>query len=92
MEEFIQDIPTYEKGEWTTTSFDSREDFKIFIQSIFKEPGKYGFNKDSLIFNEQGRFFNQNDYYCDAPFKSKDFIAYWDFEKNKCRKVNLKKY
>jgi hypothetical protein len=86
MEEFIQDIPTYEKGEWTTTSFDSREDFKIFIQSIFKEPGKYGFNKDSLIFNEQGRFFNQNDYYCDAPFKSKDFIAYWDFEKNKCRK------
>jgi hypothetical protein len=86
MEEFIQDIPTYEKGEWTTTSFDSREDFKIFIQNIFKEPGKYGFNKDSLIFNEQGRFFNQNDYYCDAPFKSKDFIAYWDFEKNKCRK------
>ena len=86
MEEFIQDIPTYEKGEWTTTSFDSREDFKIFIQNIFKEPGKYGFNKDSLIFNEQGRFFNQNDYYCDAPFKSKDFIAYWDFEKEKCRK------
>lgn len=86
MEEFIQDIPTYEKGEWTTTTFDSRDDFKIFIKSIFKEPGKYGFNKDSLIFNEQGRFFNQNDYYCDAPFKSKDFIAYWDFEKEKCRK------
>jgi hypothetical protein len=86
MEEFIQDIPTYEKAEWTTTTFDSREDFKTFIQSIFKEPGKYGFNKDSLIFNEQGRFFNQNDYYCDAPFKSKDFIAYWDFEKEKCRK------
>jgi len=86
MEDFIKDIPTYEKDNWTTTSFNSRDEFKTFIKSIFFEPGKYNFNKDCLIFNEQGTFFNKNDYYCDAPFKSKDFIAYWDFEKEKCRK------
>jgi len=86
MEEFIIDIPTYEKGEWSKTSFESRDEFKSFIKSIFFIPGEYNFNEDSLIFNEQGRLFNQNGYYCDAPFKSKDFIEYWNFEKEKCRK------
>ena len=62
MEEFIIDIPTYEKGEWSKTSFESRDEFKSFIKSIFFIPGEYNFNEDSLIFNEQGRLFNQNRY------------------------------
>lgn len=38
------------------------------------------------MFNEQARLFNQNKTYCDASFKSKDFVKYWNFEKEKCTK------
>jgi len=82
-----KDIPFYNVDHWETKSFDSQNDFKEFCLSIFKEPGQYNFNETtSLIFNEQGRRFNEQDYYCGAPFKSKDFITYWDSEKAKCRK------
>jgi hypothetical protein len=85
--DFWNDIPTWDNGTWTTTDFASRDDFKLFIISIFKEPGQYNFNEDSsLIFNEQSRLFNQNKVYCTAPFKSKDFIKYWDDQKERCRK------
>ena len=78
-------IPTYENGQWTETEFASREDFKAFILSIFKEPGKYEFNETSRIFNEQARNFNSNGYYCTAPVRTKDYMSYWDDQKNKCR-------
>ena len=45
MSEIYQDIPTYENGNWTTTSFESREDFTKFIFDLFKEPGEYNFNE-----------------------------------------------
>jgi hypothetical protein len=85
--DFWNDIPTWDNGTWTTTNFDSRDEFRVFIFSIFKEPGQYNFNEDSAhIFNEQCRLFNENKIYCTAPFKSKDFINYWDDQKEKCRK------
>ena len=85
--DYWTDIPTWDNGTWTTTSFDSREDFRTFVLSIFKEPGQYKFNKDSsLVFNEQAQLFKRNKVYCTAPFKSKDFITYWDDQKVKCRK------
>jgi hypothetical protein len=85
--DFWNDIPTWDNGTWTTTDFNSREDFRTFILSIFKQPGQYNFNEDSsMIFNEQSRLFNENKIYCTAPFKSKDFIKYWDDQKERCRK------
>ncbi len=85
--DFWNDIPTWDNGTWTTTNFDTRDEFRVFILSVFKEPGQYGFNEDStLIFNEQSRLFNQNKVYCTAPYKSKDFIKYWDDQKERCRK------
>lgn len=78
-------IPTYENGQWTETQFASREAFKAFILSIFKEPGQYEFDETSRIFNEQARNFNKNGYYCDSPVRTKDYIKYWDEQKNKCR-------
>jgi len=87
MMDFWNDIPTWDNGTWTTTNFDTRDEFRVFILSVFKEPGQYGFNEDStLIFNEQSRLFNQNKVYCTAPYKSKDFIKYWDDQKERCRK------
>jgi hypothetical protein len=80
-----KEIPTYENGVWDVTTFYTREEFRDFLLSIFKEPGKYEFNETSKIFNEEGRKFQKQGYYCAAPIKSKDFITYWDDQKNKCR-------
>jgi hypothetical protein len=84
--EIYQHIPTYENGNWSYTDFDSRKDFYEFLKNIFKEPGQYNFDETSKLFNEQGRLFNQNGIYCLAPSGTKDYIKYWDTEKEKCRK------
>ena len=87
MSEIYQDIPTYNNGTWTTTSFESREDFSNFIFGLFKEPGSYGFNSTTnQVFVSESRRFRDTGVYCTAPFKSKDFISYWDDQKAKCRK------
>ena len=88
MSEIYQDIPTYDNGQWTTTSFESREDFKHFIlNGVFKEPGKYQFNEvTNEIFISESVRFKKDGIYCAHPLKSKDFIAYWDDQKQKCRK------
>jgi len=84
--EIYQDIPTWDNGVWIKTSFESREDFAGFIKGIFKEPGEYKFDETSKLFNAEATKFNTQGFYCDSPFKSKDFINYWDSEKLKCRK------
>jgi hypothetical protein len=78
-------VPTYKNGEWTDTSFDTREDFRNFLLTLFKEPGQYGFDETTAVFQEQSDRFNKLGYYTEAPFRSKDFIDYWDLEKGKCR-------
>ena len=81
------EIPTWDNGNWVEdTIFQTRDDFKIFVQSCFSIPGKYNFDETSLLFNKQATVFNTQGYYCAAPVRSKDFIEYWDFEKLKCRK------
>ena len=87
MSEIYQDIPTYDNGNWTTTSFESREDFTKFIRDLFKKPGEYLFNElSSKLFIEQSQKFKNDGVYCTAPFKSRDYVKYWDDEKLKCRK------
>jgi hypothetical protein len=80
-----KEIHTYDNGKWTLTTFQTHEDFKNFLVPLFIEPGKYNFDDVSLIFNEEGRKFQKQGYYCNAPFKTKDFITYWDDQKHKCR-------
>jgi hypothetical protein len=87
MSEIYQDIPTYDNETWTTTSFESREDFSNFIRDLFKEPGKYNFNETTnQVFISESVKFKKDGVYCTAPFKSLDFINYWDDQKTKCRK------
>jgi hypothetical protein len=87
MSEIYQDIPTYDNGKWTETSFESREDFSNFIRNLFKEPGKYNFNQTTnQVFISESIKFKKDGVYCTAPFKSRDFINYWDDQKQKCRK------
>ena len=82
---FIE-VPTYDIDHWTVTTFYSREEFRDFLLSMFKEPGEYNFDESSQIFNIEARKFHKQGYYCPAPVKSKDFITYWDDQKAKCRK------
>ena len=78
-------IPTYQDGEWSTTKFKTDNDFREYLELIFKEPGQYDFTDLALKFNEQARIFNLEGYYCNSPFRSKDFTAYREDQKNKCR-------
>lgn len=82
------EIPTYDAvtKEWSTTPFETREEYVEFLWSVFKEPGKYEFDETSLIFNKEARAFNKTKVFCVAPFRSKDYVAYWDDQKLKCRR------
>jgi hypothetical protein len=83
-----REIPTYDyvSGEWSVTPFKTQADLVEYLDTLFKEPGKYEFDECSLLFNAEGRKFNKHRVYCLAPERSKDFIHYWETEKEKCRK------
>ena len=78
-------IPTYKNGEWSITDFETHDDFTKYIITLFKEPGQYGFDKTALLFNEEAKRFDKNGFYCDKPFRSKDYLKYWNDQKNKCK-------
>jgi hypothetical protein len=83
-QEFHIVIPTYDNGTWIETEFSDLQKFRDFVKSVFKEPGEYDLDETSLLFNEQAiKFKKQGNIYCIAPFRSKDFIKYWDNEKSK---------
>lgn len=80
-------VPTWKDGQWVArTEFATREDFISFVLSVFKEPGKYEFDKTAFIFNEQGRKWNENGYYINSPIGTKTYKTYWDDERRKCRR------
>lgn len=79
-------VPTWDNGNWTQTEFTTRQEFTDFIVPLFKEPGLYEFDEISLMFNDQARKFDDKGYYCLYGEGSRDFRAYWDDQKEKCRK------
>ncbi len=78
-------IPTYSNEAWSTTEFETIDDFRDFIELIFKVPGQYEFDETALLFNAQARSFNKTGFYCEKPFRSKDFMEYWNDQKDKCQ-------
>ena len=78
-------VPTYKNGKWIETKFEELKDFKNFIEPIFKVPGEYDFDKIALLFNQEAKIFNNKGFYCNKPFRSKDFNTYWEDQKKKCR-------
>lgn len=79
-------VPCYDNGVWTVQEFYAFWEWKAFVKSCFKLPGDYNFDNTSFLFNQSARYFTKNGFYTDAPYKSLDFITYWDFEKEKCRR------
>jgi len=78
-------VPTYNNGKWETTEFKEESDFIEYILSIFSEPGLYGFTDMAYEFNAEAKAFNDQGFYCNSPFRSKDFTNYWEDQKTKCR-------
>lgn len=79
-------IPTWDRGVWTYTEFSTKEDFRVFVKGLFKEPGKYEFDETSRQFNIHARNYQVKKLFCEAPEGSRDFHTFWDTEKEKCRK------
>lgn len=80
-------IPTWSKDTgWTYTVFQTKQDLITLVESVFKVPGTCEFDETSIIFNEHATFFNKHQVYTLAPSGSKDWVKYWDTEKEKCRK------
>lgn len=66
--------------------FSNEEELLNYLIPIFKEPGKYAFDKHVKWFNSSAKFFEEHGYYTAALYKSHDYITYWEKEKEKCRK------
>ena len=80
-------IPTWEKGEWIEdTIFNTMDDFITYLLNLFKEPGEYVFDDSVEHWQEQALVYKKKGYYCTAPFRSRDFMRYWDNQKRKSRK------
>lgn len=80
-------IPTYnaQTNVWSETTFPDQMAFAAYLQSIFKEPGEYEFDETTTKWNELGTLFTRKKYYTQLPKNTKDWRAFWDFEKRKCR-------
>ena len=78
-------VPTYKDNKWSYTEFETKESFVKYLTTLFREPGQYQFDKIALLFNKQATTFNEQGFYCDKPFRSKDFVNYWNDQKEKCR-------
>jgi hypothetical protein len=83
------EVPTWTDGQWNVTTFYTRDEFRDFIRSVFIDAGPdEGYNLTVTVskqFNIEARIFQKQGYYTHAPLKSKDFMAYWDEQKSKCR-------
>jgi hypothetical protein len=77
-------IPTYNifSEEWTETVFDTKEQYKEFAWSHFKEPGFYNLQHTKL-WKQNAIHFDEKGYYCKSVKKSRDYNSFWDFEKKK---------
>lgn len=78
---------TADTDTWSYKTFPDKEAFIAFVKDLFKEPGQYGFDETMHKFNEQARKWLRDEYYCGAPFRSTDYIKYWDLKKRNVEEV-----
>jgi len=79
-------IPTWEAGEWIEdTIFETQVQFIEYLKNLFKEPGKYEFDESVVHWQDQSMNYNKIGYYCQHPTGTRDFIQYWNDQKNKSR-------
>lgn len=88
--EYWNKIPIYNgpTQEWDYISFGSKVEFTQYIESIFIQDGPetgYQFDETTRIFNEEGQRYLNDGLFCASPDMSRDFLNYWDTQKERCR-------
>lgn len=78
-------IQVLKDGETSYKEFETRQEMYDFILPLFKEPGKYYFDENTKYFNEVATYYKTHDeIYVEARRNSKEYIDYWDFQKDRC--------
>ena len=79
-------IPQFnlESNEWTEREFLNRGDFLSYVESQFKEPGKYNLTRTDL-WRVPASTFETEKKYCLFHEKSEDYKNWWRFEKRKTK-------
>jgi len=80
-------VPLYDVklGRWERRDFPTQSSYVDWLWSLWKEPGQYDFDDTVHLFNEQAKIFDKRGVYCLYPTNSKDFVTYWEDQKDKCR-------
>lgn len=80
-------VPLYDVKleRWEKKDFPTQSSYVDWLWSLWKEPGQYDFDDTVHLFNEQAKFFNKRGVFCLYPSNSKDFVTYWEDQKDKCR-------
>jgi len=81
-------IPTINScnGKFYISEFNKNDWIKLLETEIFKEPGLYNLNKTTTkYFRKEAANFEEKSFYTEAPFKSIDYIEYWEHQKLLCR-------
>lgn len=74
------DIPSGTAGERV---FSSRLDFTTYVKSMFKRIGEYNLSRTD-VWRQEAAKFDAKGYYITHFERSRDYIAYWNDQKNKC--------
>lgn len=79
-------IPTYniDEKEWGHREFLTKEDYHQFVLSQYKLPGKYNLKYSNGWWNFQAKQFKLYRYYCNFVKNSRDYIKFWNNEREKC--------
>lgn len=80
-------VPLYDVKleRWERKDFPTQSSYVDWLWSLWKEPGQYDFDDTVHLFNEQAKIFNKKGVFCLYPTNSKDFVTYWEDQKDKCR-------
>lgn len=79
--------PTYyiDTKTWSTTDFETRLDYRKYIDAQVKYPSEYNLKFTNGYWNEQGLIFSNTGSYPKYTKNSLDFKNHWTFEKEKCK-------
>ncbi|HPF82668.1 MAG TPA: Hint domain-containing homing endonuclease [Bacilli bacterium] len=70
---------------WERKDFPTQSSYVDWLWSLWKEPGQYDFDDTVHLFNEQAKIFDKRGIFCQHPSNSKDFVTYWEDQKDKCK-------
>lgn len=72
-----------ETEEWTKTHFETFQEYRLFILSMWKFPGEYNF-KNTHYWNALALKYERDKRYTDYPENSKEYKEFWILERRKC--------